>query len=280
MNLGMYSIEMRRHSVPALFSAIREKGFTEVQFDFMSICEESMPASIDPDLSKEIYQNAQRNGIEIVAVTGTYNMIHPDVDRRNIGMQRFEVIAKACKHLHCHFVTLCTGTRDPQNMWRFHEDNNTQKAWDDMMQSMEKTLKIAERYDLILGIECEASNTVNSPKKARKLLDEFRSERLKIIMDVANLFPKGQAKRENVRDFMDEAFDLLGNEIYIAHGKDIKEGNGLDFTHAGNGIVDFPYYLKKLKSCNYEGGMLLHGIKSEKDFGPSLDFIRRVIAEN
>ncbi|MCJ7843386.1 sugar phosphate isomerase/epimerase [Lederbergia sp. NSJ-179] len=280
MKLGMYSIEIKRSSLEVLFSAIREKGFTEVQFDFLSVGGEQLPASIDPALSREIYQTAQHNGVDIVAINGTYNMIHPDREQRNIGLQRFEVIAEACKDLHCHFITLCTGSRDPQNMWRFHDGNNTQAAWDDMMNSMEKVLEIAERYDLTLGIECEASNCVNSAKKARRLLDEFQSRRLKIIMDVANLFQKGQAKKEYVRPIIDEAFDLLGNDIYIAHGKDIKEGNKLHFTHAGNGIVDFPYYLEKLKEYNYTGGMLLHGIESEEDFKTSVDFTRSVISDN
>ena len=78
---------------------------------------------------------------------------------------------------------------------------------------------------------------------------------------------------------MDEAFDLLGKNIYLAHGKDIKEGDGLSFTHAGDGIVDFPYFLEKLDACGYQGGMLLHGIKKEEYISSSIDFIRNVITQ-
>lgn len=280
MNLGMYSIEIRRPSVSELFAAIREKGFSEVQFDFTSVGDKQMPDSIHPALLREIYEHAQRNGVDIVAVNGTYNMIHPDVDQRNIGLQRFEIIAQVCQYLHCRFVTLCTGSRDPVNMWHFHRDNNTPQAWDDMMGSMEQALRIAERYNLILGIECEASNCVNSPVKARKVLDHFQSDRLKIIMDVANLFQNGQARRKNVRPVIDNAFELLGEDIYIAHGKDIRENDSLQFTHAGNGIVDFPYFLGKLREYNYTGGMLLHGVENEADFEAGVDFIRRTIAQN
>ena len=69
-------------------------------------------------------------------------------------------------------------------------------------------------------------------------------------------------------------------ETYLAHGKDIQEGAGLSFTHAGNGIVDFPYFLQKLKACGYNGGMLLHGIKKEEYFEPSVSFIRDIISKN
>jgi sugar phosphate isomerase/epimerase len=97
-------------------------------------------------------------------------------------------------------------------------------------------------------------------------------------MDAANLFLPGQAKRGNVRTIIDEAFDLLGNDIYLAHGKDIKEGEGLSFTHAGNGIVDFGYFLEKLNECGYKGGMLLHGIKDEKYIPGCVNFMKGVIA--
>ena len=60
------------------------------------------------------------HGVEIVAINGTYNMIHPDPAVRDEGVRRFETIAAACAPLHCNFVTLCTGTRDPDNMWRWH----------------------------------------------------------------------------------------------------------------------------------------------------------------
>ena len=120
---------------------------------------------------------------------------------------------------------------------------------------MAACLEIAERYDLLLGIECEASNCINTADRARLLMDQFDTPRLKIIMDVANLFQHGEARPERVRPIMDHAFDLLGDDIYLAHGKDIRAGDGLAFTHAGNGIVDFDYFFDALTACGYEGGM-------------------------
>ena len=239
-----------------------------------------MPEKLDPSLLKEIYEQANMRNIEIVAVNGTFNMIHPDAEVRKEGIKRFEVIAQACEGLKCNFVTLCTGSRNPDNMWRWHDDNLTQKAWDDMIVTMKKCLDIAERYDLTLGLECEASNCINTPERARKLLDELKSPNLKIIMDAANLFQRGDAKGENVRSIIDNAFSLIGSDIYLAHGKDIKEGEGLNFTHAGNGIVDFDYYLDKLEEYGYKGGMILHGIKNEKYIPGSVSFIRNIIARH
>ena len=54
MELGMYSIELHRPTVESLFEAIKSYGFTNVQFDFLSVCDEEMPRNIESDLAKRI----------------------------------------------------------------------------------------------------------------------------------------------------------------------------------------------------------------------------------
>lgn len=278
MKLGMYSLEIQRPTAEGLFDAIGKAGFSQVQFDFASVCSEQMPLAFADGRLAEIRRLSERFGVEIAAVNGTFNMIHPDKAEREDGIKRFASVAAAASELNCGLVTLCTGSRNRGNMWAWHEDNSKSDAWDDLLASTEKTLEEAERFNLTLGIECEPNNCINSAEKARKLLDEFRSPRLKIIMDIANLFAMGQARKGNVRPVMDNAFALLGDDICLAHGKDIKEGDGLDCTYAGNGIVDFDYFLDKLEQAGYKGGMILHGMKHEREFPESVAFLNGVFA--
>ncbi len=278
MELGMILGELQRPTLDELLQAVRGYGFTQIQFGYGSVCGSAMPPRLEPEFVQDIRRRAAANGIEIAAVSGTFNMIHPDPAVRDVGLERLEVIAEACQYLGCGFVTLCTGTRNLESMWRWHADNQTQAAWDDLLVSMERALAIAERHGVVLGIECEASNVVNTPERARRLLDTFASPRLKIIMDVANLFQRGQARAENVRPIMDNAFALLGDDIGLAHGKDIQAGEGLAFTHAGNGILDFGYYVEKLQACGYPGAMVLHGIKEERYMAESVSFVRNILA--
>ncbi|MCL2472982.1 MAG: sugar phosphate isomerase/epimerase, partial [Treponema sp.] len=100
--------------------------------------------------------------------------------------------------------------------------------------------------------------------------------RLKIILDAANLFQKGMAKRENVRSVISRGVDLLGPWIVLAHGKDIKEGSGLDFTGPGQGIIDFEFFLNELSRAGYKDGIILHGIKNENDMGFCVDHVRKI----
>ena len=99
-------------------------------------------------------------------------------------------------------------------------------------------------------------------------------EHLGIILDAANLFRAGMARKENVRSVIMDAFDRLGNCICLAHGKDISEGEDIHYTYAGDGIVDFPFFLEKLKEADYNGCMILHGIKDEKDMEKAVAFMK------
>ena len=274
MKLGMYSIELERPTVEELFQSVKSYGFSQMQFDFGSVCEEQMPERLDDSLLCRIRAAADANQIQIVSVNGTYNMIHPDPAVREEGTRRLEVIAKACKTLGCGIVTLCTGIRNADNMWKGHEDNQLPQAMEDLKKTVTEALASARKYDVVLGIECEPNNCIDSAEKAQELLEYFGwDSHLKIIMDVANLFPKGQAKKEHVRAYMDDAFERLGQQICLAHGKDILEGETLQYTYAGHGIVDFPYFIEKLDRAGYQGGMILHGIKSEEDFQKAVHFM-------
>ena len=274
---GLYTPELKRTSLNETFAAIKGYGVTDVQFNFISVCGEELPAEIEPGLPEEIGLTAKAAGITISAVNGTFNMIHPDKSAREEGIRRFELIARSCRGLGCPMVTLCTGSRNTEHMWSWHDGNLAPEAWSDLLRTTERILPIAEHYGLILGVEPEVSNVVNTPEKARLYLDTVGSPRLKIIMDPANLFQPGDAKPENVRPILEDAFSLLGEDIIAAHGKDILAGPGTAFTSAGRGIVDFEYFTVLLRRYGYDGPIILHGIKSEAEFSPAIAHVNKIL---
>lgn len=275
-SLGMFSPEIARDTVERLFDAAKLYGFESMQFDFLSVCPDELPAKIAPALTARIRHAANRRGITISAVNGTFNMIHPDPAQVEDGIRRFSELAAACPDLDCRLVTLCTGTRNAESMWRPHPDNETPNAWDDLLRTLEKLLHIADRYGLCLGIETEASNVVNTPERARRLLDTVRSDRLKIIFDPANLFHAGMAHPENAEAVVTHAFSLLSRDIVLAHAKDIHAGDGISFTSAGRGIVPFERVFSLLDSIGYQGPVIAHGIHDEAEFPFSVAFLSAI----
>lgn len=276
ISLGIYTPEVACKNAAELFQRVRGFGFSEVQFDFLSVMDEEMPLHIPDALALECRAEAEKNGVAMTVVNGTYNMAHPDPAVREDGMNRFDEICRATKLMGGQMVSLNTGTRNPDNMWVPHPDNNTPEAWHDMNVCMERAILAAEKYDVLLGLETEASNTCNAPEKVRRLIRDMQSDRLRVIMDCANLFSAGTAHKSMARDVIQKGFDLLGEYVFVAHGKDILEGDGISFTYTGNGIVDFPFFMEQLEKIGYQGGMIIHGTKHESEIGPSVDFMRRL----
>ncbi len=210
----------------------------------------------------KIRQAIEDRGIKIVALSGTYNMIDPNVQKREAGLDKLRYVAGQCKPLGTSVITLCTGSRNPHSMWRAHPDNNAIDAWHDLVQSMEKALEIAEEYGVTLAMEPEVSNVIDSAKKARRLLDEMQSPYLKVVMDGANIFHKGELPQ--MRDILDEAFTLLGKDIVLAHAKDLDRDGEAGHLAAGTGLLDYDQYLRLLSECGYDGAVVLHGLTEEQ----------------
>ncbi len=159
-------------------------------------------------------------------------------------------------------VTLCTGSRNLASMWRGHPDNNLPEAFRDLVAQVTPAARFAETHGVILGVEPEVNNTIDSAIKARRLMEEVGSPNLKIIMDGANIFHAGELPR--MRDILSEAFALLGKDIILAHGKDLDHDGDAGHLPAGKGLLDYPYYLRLIAESGYDGAMILHGLSPEE----------------
>jgi len=269
MQLGIFAKTYTRPSIEEVFDAVAEHGFTAVHFNFSSAGLPSLPESVDPALLRRIRESAGQRGIAIETLSGTFNMIHPDPGVRRFGLDRLAVLAEACAPLGTRIVTLCTGTRDPENMWRRHPENDTADAWSDLIASMTEVAGIAERFNVVLGIEPEPGNVVSSAARARRLLDEIGSPHLGIVLDPANLIEGVPPDRIDAT--IDEAFALLGDRIISAHGKDRDAAGAVQ--PPGRGIVPWPRFLAGLRAARFSGPLILHGLE-EADVPESVSYLR------
>ncbi len=273
----MFSPEISRDTVERLFDAAAVYGFEEMQFDFLSVCGDEMPRRVEPQTLRRIKSASEASGVGICAVNGTFNMIHPDRGEVEDGVERFRVVAAAAAELGSPLVTLCTGTRCRESMWRPHEDNETEEAWRDMVDTCGRLCDVAVQNGILLGVETEASNVVNTPEKALRLVAGSGLKNLKIVFDPANLFHAGDAKPEKAVAVVEHAFGLLKDNIALAHGKDIHAGDGISFTSAGRGIVPYERMFELLDGIGYDGPVVMHGIHDESEFPYSVEFIKRLM---
>ncbi len=169
-----------------------------------------------------------------------------------------------------NFLSLCTGSRDARDKWKWHPENESADAWRDLLAAMEEAVEIADRHDVLLGVEPEAANAIKDAPTARRLLDEMKSDRIKIIIDPANLFEKAE-NVDQINYIISQAFDLLKDEIMMAHAKD--RTLGAKFRTVGRGDVDFRYFVEQLKQIDFDGPLVMHGLE-ENEVAASVEFLK------
>lgn len=256
MQLGIFAKTFPGTDPLTVLSAARVAGFDGVQYNMACSGLEPMPATITKDQTAAIAQAAQNTGQKIFALSATWNMIHPDLASRAEGHRRLATLAANAKAIGTNLISICTGTRDPADQWRHHPDNSTPEAWADLLAAFEATLQIADRHDLLLGVEPELANVVNSATAARRLIDDLQSPRIRIILDPANLFEVNP----DPSDLIARAVDLLADRLIMAHAKD-RAADG-SFATAGTGVIDFPHFIQSLKSANFTGPLVTHGLSA------------------
>jgi sugar phosphate isomerase/epimerase len=270
MKIGIFAKTFSRPTIDELFQAIASYGIYSVQFNMSCVGLETFPGHVSSELIQQITDAAGKAALELSALSGTFNVAHPDPAIRFDGLEKFKLLCEVAAQLGIPVVTLCTGTRDPVNMWKWHPGNDSKQAWDDMVQSIESALIVAEKNNLILAFEPESENVANSASRAREVLDELRNPRLRIIIDPANLISPERSQK----DVLDEAFTLLRDAIVIAHAKD--RNNDYKPCAAGKGLLDFEYYLRCLKEIGFTGPLIMHGLE-EEDVRFSREFLERIL---
>lgn len=260
--LGLITAEFGASSLEGALDRIVAAGASSVQLDLVNAVGHSFPETLPQAEATRIRSALTARGVEAAALSGTYNMIHPDAAIRERGAADLDRLIGMAPALGVKVVTLCTGTRDTGSMWRVHPGNEEPSAWRDLQAQLERALATAERHGIVLGVEPEIANTVSSIEKARRLLDEMASPSLKIVMDGANIFQAGQLPR--MRAVLDRAFDLLGHDIALAHAKDLDRDGDAGHLAAGRGKLDYPYYLELLHKSGFEGAIILHSLTQDE----------------
>jgi sugar phosphate isomerase/epimerase len=271
MKIGVMDGTVIRPTREETLDAILAHGIRHLQVNLGQLDFPDWPEQIDAGRCDRIRTAFETRNMTIAAISGHFNMIHPNVQIRQAGLQGLRLLASRCERLNTSVITLCTGTRDTTSIWRRHPDNDLPEAWTDLVETTSQAVQIAEEYGVTLAFEPEVSNAVDSAVKARRLLDEIESPNLKVTMDGANVYHAGELPRQ--REILDEAFALLGPDVALAHAKDIDHDGEAGHLAAGKGLLDYKHYLFLLGKLEVEVPLILHGL-TEAELPESLAFVR------
>ena len=289
MRLGVFAKHISRATPEELFDAVARFGLNCTQFNAACLGTPSLPGRIDRALWNRAARAARSSGVQVVALSATFNLLDEDKLRLASNFQRLELLAQGAVILGTDLLTLCSGTRNQQDMWAHHHENRSSAAWPEMVGAMQRALEVAIEYDLNLGIEPEVANVVSNANDGMRLIRELGSNRIRIVFDPANLYRPPADPRQDGHVITD-ALALLVDHIAIAHCKDIAapvaraakcHSSETSYSHvaAGTGILNYHHYLSELRRLvSADVPLILHGL-SQEQIPRSVAFVRRCLSE-
>lgn len=182
--------------------------------------------------------HANQVGIEVL---GCYiNPIHPDLGHRRELIGLFKEHLRHARSFGCGIVALESGSLNAD--YSPHPDNVGERAFKELLGTMQELVDEASRCGVVVGIEAVTSHVVSTPEKMRRLLDEIDSPCLKVVFDPVNLLNAMNAEWQ--REVVGSSLGLFGGEIAVVHAKDFRIEDG-DFITcpAGTGLLDYQSFL-------------------------------------
>lgn len=260
MNIGIRAHDLETRPLEQLVKEIADKGLTSVQLalakSFPSI--NTSLGSLSPGMAWQIGQQFKKRDVQ-VAVLGCYiNMIHPDLEERRKGLERFKEHIRFARDFGCSIVGSETG--NVQEEIAFTVKNFEEKPFLEVVESVRELVIEAEKFGVIVGIEAGVNHPIYSPQSMKRLLDIVSSNNLQVIFDPVNYLTVDTYKNQN--EIFEEAFELYGDRIVIIHAKDfIVEGNELKTVAVGKGLLNYDVVLKWVKANKPHVNILLEETK-------------------
>ena len=268
--LGIMTRHVERDSLAEVAAAIAGYGLTAVQLTLESAGLEPIPAALDRPTAQRIGATLRDAGLTVAAVSGTFNVLDPDLARRRDSLDRFARLCDALPWLGASVGTTCTGTRDPHSMWAPHPANSEPAAWDELVEQTATMVRMAARAGVTMAFEPETANVASSPAKA---------PHLGITLDPANFFRPADLPRMGA--VLQDGLRRLGPAIALAHAKDVlPPGPGehhCRYAAAGQGRLDYPLYLRLLRETGYRGAIIMHSL-DEADIPAAMAHLHRAMA--
>jgi sugar phosphate isomerase/epimerase len=242
-----------------VLSQARDAGFDVVQYNMACSGLPPLPSAVSPDVIDALRAASAETGVGIAALSATANLIHPHPAVLRTGLRAIEVLADVAQQLAIPVLTLCSGSRNAEDPWASHPENQSAAAWGDLLSSLDVALRAAERCGVRLGLEPERANVLNSADAARRLLDEVRSDRLGIVLDVANLVDlQHPATVGQRRATIARAVEVLAHDMVLLHAKDCAaDGRAVV---PGQGIAEVAYALDEVRRAGVSCPVIAHGV--------------------
>ena len=277
MRLGIRAHDTKYAPLDGLIPNIHSMGFKCMHIALTKSIKEFTPdiCTMTPGLAMHMRELCIENKVD-VAVLGCYlNLCNPNPEQHKKIVEKYKANIRFASILGCGVVGTETGAVNEE--YKYEPANHTEEALNLFIENLKPIVKYAEQFGVIIAIEPVWKHIVCTIERARKVLDAIDSPNLQIIFDPVNVLYPGNIDRQD--EIIEQAFDLLRDEIAVVHCKDfVVEGDDLKSIAAGTGGLNYPLLLKKIKQykpyvhCTLENTVPENAIATR-------DFMEKLYAE-
>ncbi len=277
MRLGIRAHDTKYAPLDELIPNIHNMGFKCMHIALTKSIKEFTPdiCTMTPGLAMHMRELCIENKVD-VAVLGCYlNLCNPNPEQHKKIVEKYKANIRFASILGCGVVGTETGAVNEE--YKYEPANHTEEALNLFIENLKPIVKYAEQFGVIIAIEPVWKHIVCTIERARKVLDAIDSPNLQIIFDPVNVLYPGNIDRQD--EIIEQAFDLLRDEIAVVHCKDfVVEGDDLKSIAAGTGGLNYPLLLKKIKQykpyvhCTLENTVPENAIATR-------DFMEKLYAE-
>ena len=246
MQLGIRLHDIKKAPLEERLAIANEQGFLCGHLALSKVISEYPvdDGALTPGYAMYLKKLFAKNGLDI-AVLGCYlNLANPNEEQLAKITHRYLAHIRFASLLGEGVVGTETGAVNEE--YKFEEKNHSDEALDIFIRNVKPVLSYAEKMGVIFAIEPVWKHIVYNPARARRVLDEINSPNLQIILDPVNLLDYCNYKDQVA--IVDEAIDLLGEDVAMVHLKDfIPEDGKLRSVGCGLGQMDYTSVLKFMK---------------------------------
>lgn len=188
-----------------------------------SFPELSGPQAINPGLGAYVRRVLAAQDVDI-AVLGCYdNIIHPDAERRESILRKFEAYLRCARHFGAPIVATETGSVNREG-FAYTRSNFTDEAYREAAAVIRRLADYGERVGTIVGIEPGINHPIYNLDRVEQLLDEIDSPFLGIVFDATALLDPHEPV--DLAALTGDAFERFGGRIVAAHLDDYRLVDG------------------------------------------------------
>jgi sugar phosphate isomerase/epimerase len=221
------------------------------------------PVEITPERCRRVAEAFHAAGVTIACLSGSTNLLDPDLDRRHRGILRLHALVRRCRAFGTDRLVTGSGSLTPDSALAPSPDNRSPEAWTELRLIVAETVRLAAEHGVTVLLKAECGQVLASAADLLRLREEVPSSHLGFVLDPAGYLAES-SPAELDRD-LERLVEQLGPQAPLVHAKDLCfTPDGTSLPRAGQGVLDYGRFFRLLDRWQPEAAVILEHLRPEE----------------